>query len=335
MSIPLDPTRLYHGVYPGGSTGAEDDITPELVTEYERAVGRTVAWIYFSHNWYQGRTFPLATARWIRDRGCIPFIRLMLRSDDDNPRPEPEYTLEAIANGDFDGDLRAWGRAAREFATPLIVEWGTEMNGEWFAWNGTHNGGALGPARFQEAYRHIVRTVRGTPAAQNLTWVFHVNGMDVPDPDDPATAWNRMENYYPSGEFVDWLGISVYGAQVPKADEPCLPFGPRMRDMHDRLRALAPGKPIFLLEFGATKGHPNAGSNNQCKAHKWADAALDELLVRNSYPEVRGFSWWNERWENGNGVPDTDMRVQANSSLRNVFRRRLIGNQKVIDRPLS
>ncbi len=135
----------YHGVYPGGVTGYEDDIRPRDVDAYEAATGHRVAWVYLSDNWFHGRAFPTVTARWIRERGSVPFIRLMLRSGADGPR-EPRYTLRRIIRGDFDADLRAWGRAARAFGTPLLVEYGTEMNGRWFSWNGTHNGGpGIGP----------------------------------------------------------------------------------------------------------------------------------------------------------------------------------------------
>jgi hypothetical protein len=72
--------KLYHGVYPGGISGEEDDITAKDVATYEQTVGKKAAWVYFSHNWFRGREFPEATAAWIRDGGAVPFIRLMLRS---------------------------------------------------------------------------------------------------------------------------------------------------------------------------------------------------------------------------------------------------------------
>ncbi|SRR6266516_17655 len=328
MTIQLDPNKLYHGIYPGGMTGEEDDITPHLVDEYEDTVRRRVAWIYFSHNWYKGHTFPRTTVDWILARGRLPFIRLMLRSTNENPRPEPQYTLEAINNGHFDQDLRAWGAAARDYSSDLIVEWGTEMNGDWFAWNAKWNGKSLGPKQFQDAFQRIVRLIRDDSGAHNTTWVFHAN-----DTDEPTNDWNKMENYYPGDAYVDWLGLSVYGAQEPKKNELCLPFAPRMKEMYDRLRTLSPGKPVFLLEFGATAGHPKAVSNPQCKPDVWADAALREMIVNSTYPELRGFSWWNERWENKNGSW-TDMRVQATPALRDIFRQHLVDNQRIIDRPL-
>lgn len=38
--VPPANGYLYHGVYPGGKTGKEDDITPEDLASYESAVGK-------------------------------------------------------------------------------------------------------------------------------------------------------------------------------------------------------------------------------------------------------------------------------------------------------
>jgi hypothetical protein len=328
MPIQLDPSRLYHGVYPGGATGTEDDVTDALVNEYEQAAGRKAAWVYFSHNWYNGSDFPRKTADWIHARGSLPFIRLMLRSDADNPCPDPTYTLKAINDGRFDKQLRKWGDEALAFGSPLVVEWGTEMNGDWFAWNAKWNGKEKGATRFKNAFQRIVRIIRDEAQAKNVTWVFHANNGDA-----PKSSWNRVESYYPEDAYVDWLGMSVYGAQKPKQGEECLPFAPRMKAIYNRLTAVAPTKPIFLLEFGATSGHPQAGVNDLCKPDKWADSALRDILTSRSYAQLRGFSWWNERWQNNDGSW-TDMRLQATPALRDVFRQHLVGNPKIIDRPI-
>jgi Glycosyl hydrolase family 26 len=307
----------YHGVYPGGQSGAEDDITPADVESYEQTVGQQVAWVYFSNNWYGGSLFPLSTASWIRERGTIPFIRLMLRSSDENPTPDPRYTLDAILNGDFDSELIAWGQAAKAFGTPLIAEWGTEMNGYWFAWNASWNGKESGAEKFRLAYRHIVETVRAQ-GANNITWVFHVN-----DSDDPEEPWNALENYYPGDDVVDWLGVSVYSAQTPQ-DDYWTDFTEQLDAVMPRLVALA-DKPVFVLEFGVTK------NNLLGDQAQWADEALTSLL-RNRWSAIKGFSWWNETWQNDdNSSNDTNMRVQDNPELAGVFRKHL--TQGVLGRP--
>jgi Glycosyl hydrolase family 26 len=306
----------YHGVYPGGKTGEEDDITLKDVRFYQDTVGHKVAWVYFSNNWFHSRAFPIQTASWIRKDGAVPFIRLMLRSSADTDVAESEYTLQAILAGNFDNDLKAWGQAARDFKTPLIVEWGTEMNGQWFSWNGFWNGKQEGTKLFRDAYRHIVQTID----AANITWVFHINSDD-----DPETTWNAFENYYPGDDVVDWLAVSAYSAQSPQ-DDYWTNFVEQMDLIMPRLTKLA-DKPIMVLEFGATHNNPLGQSS------EWADEALGAMLSGH-WPKLKGFSWWNETWQNDNNpAHDTDMRVQSNKALADVFRKHLASN-KVIDRPI-
>ena len=327
--LPLPPSgSLYHGVYPGGVTGEEDDLTLADLTAYETASGKTAAWVYFSDNWYHGRAFPASTATWIRDHGSVPYIRLMLRSSADQNKSEPVYTLSKIINGAFDNDLRAWCDGARDFGARLIVEYGTEVNGEWFSWNGKWNGGGAsigygdpafpnGPERFRDAYRRIIQVCRDE-GALNITWVFHVN-----DGDWPNVSWNRFENYYPGDEYIDWLAVSSYGAQTPLDDDWPV-FRESMDSVYPRLAALTPDKPIIVAEFGVTANNP-LGSQSL-----WARDALTDLLAFR-WPRVMGFSWWNEWWQNDNNpAHDTDMRLQTNPSLAQVFFDLISGNPGVL-----
>jgi beta-mannanase len=240
----------------------------------------------------------------------------MLRSSAETDIAEPEYTLEKILAGRFDAQLKAWGEAARAFETPIIVEWGTEANGQWFSWNGKWNGKEAGPKLFRDTYRHIVKTI----AADNITWVFHINSDD-----DPEEAWNAFENYYPGDDLVDWIGISVYSAQSPM-DDYWTNFTEQMDLVMPRVSKLA-DKPVMILEFGATHNNPLGQSE------VWADEALQALLS-NRWPSVKGFSWWNETWQNDeDSQNDTDMRVQTNEALAGVFRKHL-HSEKVISQPI-
>lgn len=331
FAIPLPPQgSLYHGIYPGGITGEESDLTIDDLRSYEEAVGKTAVWVYFSDNWYEGRAFPLATASWIRAAGSLPYIRLMLRSSAEQEKDEPVFKLQAIIDGEFDSDLEAWCAAARDFASPLLAEYGTEVNGEWFAWNGVWNGGGKldgygdaaqpdGPERFRDASRHIIHICREA-GAENITWVFHVNNGDWPE-----EGWNRLENYYPGDEWIDWLAVSVYGAQTPQ-DDYWDEFRPGMDAAYARLQALAADKPVILAEFGVARGNPLGDQA------AWARAALADLTSRR-YPRLIGFSWWNEHWQNDeNPAHDTTMRVQDNPDLAAVFRELVGKNPTVLGR---
>ena len=326
-AIPIPPVlpvagKYYHGVYPGGITGDEDDITAQDIDSYETTVGKQVAWVFFSHNWFNGRAFPSGLVDMIHGRGSTPYIRLMLRSDTDETTPETVYTLDAILRGDFDADLELWGRKAAQIGYPMIVEWGTEMNGQWFSWNGVHNGGAgVGPQKFVQAYRHII-DIMDRQGASNLIWVFHVN-----NDDDPAANWNRFENYYPGDGYIDWIGVSVYSLLTPLEDTPT-DFRQSLDGVMARLDIMAPSKPVVLAEFGETVNNPNED------AAQWADGALADILS-DRWPRLRGFSWWNETWQNDNNpAHDSDLRVQSDANLAQVFQTRL-ASPKVITRPVQ
>ena len=34
-----------------------------------------------------------------------------------------------------------------------------------------------------------------------------------------SSDWNKFENYYPGDEWIDWVGASVYGRQLPSDPE--------------------------------------------------------------------------------------------------------------------
>ena len=323
--------KVYHGIFPGGHIGAEDDLTLADLQSYESAAGEKAAWVYFSNNWYVSRLFPLQTAFWIRGAGSIPYIRLMLRSyPDQNKGADPLFNLPNIIKGNFDTNIRAWGRAAVEFGTPLIVEYGTEVNGEWFSWNGKWAGGGTlngygspqkpdGPERFVDAYRRIIRLI-SEEGAGNITWVFHVNNGSV-----PAEDWNRIPNYYPGDTYVDWIAVSAYGAQTPMEDY-CDTFRESIDNVYPTLAALSPTKPIIIAEFGVTKG------NAFCTQESWADAALADITTLR-WPRVIAFSWWNEAWQNDdNPAHDTTMRLQDNLNLATVFQNRVGSNSNILDR---
>lgn len=322
--------KLYHAVMAEDPLLGDEQVSPESVAAYEKAVGKKVAIVYFTHNWFRGRAFPIETAAWISARGCIPFIRLMLRSDYRQDRADKKYSLSKIISGKFDADLKSWAVAARDFGSPLLVEYGTEFNGRWFPWNGRWNGGGNtggfgdpnlpdGPERFVAAYRHIVDIMRAE-GADNITWVWHANASDW-----PQTEWNRFENYYPGDEYVDWVAVSAYGPQVPLEN-----WGDTFRRMIDpwykRQIKLAPDKPIYVAEFGCTHTSVASDENPKYRADKWARAALRDLFARR-WPAVIGFSWWNEAWENDNNPEhDTNMRVQDWAPLKKAFRKQFRKN---------
>ena len=309
--------KLYQGVYldepASGHDPTEHDVTAADVTRFEETLNTKTAWVFFSNNWFESRKFPRTTCDWIRGLGKIPYVRLMLRSDAEQDRAEKIFTLANILGGKFDDDLKAWARDAREFGSPLLVEWGTEPNGKWFSWNGKWNGGAQeGPARFVATYRHIVDLMR-TEGAPNVLWVWHVNWLD-----QPAAKWNQFENYYPGENYCDWVGLSAYGPLTPRAVDGTESFRFKMATAYPRLIKIAPGKPIVIAEFGCALHH------RKVDASEWARNALEDLFS-GRWPAVIGFCWWNESWENDDSrKDDTDMNILHDAGLTKAFREQLV-----------
>jgi hypothetical protein len=308
--------KFYQGFYydealPGSHDVTEHDVTRGAVERFEQALETKAAWVYFSANWMESRAFPAATCRWIRELGKVPYIRLMLRSDLEQNHSEKLFNLANILAGTFDDDLKRWARDAKSWGAPILIEWGTEPNGDWFSWNGKWNGKAQGAAKFIAAYRHIVDLMRAEHA-DNLQWVWHVNWFDVPE-----AKWNRFENYFPGRDYCDWMAVSVYGALTPRATDGLEGFRQKMDETYPRLTALAPDKPIIVAEFGCDIHH------RKISAATWAGAALNDLFARR-WPKLIGFSWWNESWENDD-VPahNTDMIILHDRELTSVFREEL------------
>lgn len=318
---PPPPGKLYQGFFysaptPGSDDASEHNVTAADVSRFEKAVGKKSAWIYFSDNWFESRAFPSATCAWIRSLGKVPYVRLMLRSNLNQGEAEREFSLAKICAGHFDEDLKHWASAARAFGYPILIEWGTEPNGDWFAWNGKWNGRSTGPALYIRAYQHIVDLMKAA-GANNLQWIWHVNWDDSPE-----TDWNRLENYFPGAGYCAWLAISAYGPLTPRTVE-VESFRDEIDHVYPRLKKLAPNKPIIIAEFGCDIHHPGV------KAATWARAALKDLFS-GRWPSLIGFCWWNESWENDDiAAHNSDLNILHDADLTRVFREEL---QKHSDR---
>jgi hypothetical protein len=224
----------------------------------------------------------------------IPFIRMMARASWREGCADKTYALAKIVAGRFDPQLRAYARAAAASRIPLMIEFGTEANGNWFPWSGACNGG---PAGFRAAYRHVVSIFRGEGAG-NVTWVLHLDASE-----------GGFAAYYPGPRWVDWVGLSAYGAQVP--GDPWTSFESVFAPAYRRLAAVAPGKPIALLEFGAIvePGRDKAA---------WIAGAL-HAIASGRYPRLKAESYWNSNWANDGSGPSI-MRIDSSPDVLAAYR---------------
>ena len=245
---------IYHSAFPDFG-GTEDVVTKAKISDFETLVNKEIVWTYFSNNWYDSIRFPSPEVNLIHSMGKIPFIRMMPRTDFTEGGPDANYTMQKIIDGVFDEALTQWAIEAKSAAMPLLAEFGTEVNGNWFPWNGAYNGADEtsgygdanlydGAERFRDAYRHIIDLCNAN-GADNITWFFHVDAYGEPQAD-----WNEIENYYPGDDYIDWIGVSIYGPQ--ESGEEYREFSEILKDVYPVLTKIS-DKPVAILEFAITE----------------------------------------------------------------------------------
>lgn len=247
--------KIYHCAFPDFG-GTEDIVTEAHIDDFESLAGQNIAWAYFSNNWMDGLIFPKQAVEIISAKGKVPFIRLMFRSVFEDNKPDPKYKLIDIINGKYDSAIISWANEAINCNTYLLAEFGTEVNGRWFPWNGYHNGGGRtdgygdenypdGPEIFRDAYRHII-DLCNKQGCENITWFFHIDASD-----DPEEWWNSSEYYYPGDDYIDWIGISTYGP-FQQYDEYISPKE-LLKNAYNKMKTVSINKAYAILEFGITE----------------------------------------------------------------------------------
>jgi beta-mannanase len=244
----------------------------------------------------------------------VPFIRLMPRTNFQEGVADPVFNLQEIIDGKFDDSLRKWAVDARTISVPIIVEFGTEVNGDWFPWSGIYNGGGKtdgygdpnfpdGPERFRDAYRHIINLFR-EESANKITWCFHVfPPKEISENEDLKKSWNDVSNYYPGDNYIDWVGISVYGRVEPDSDWKS--FEAIMDKSYPEISRITENKPLAVFEWATAE----AEDEKQGDKTSWIENSL-QLLQDGRYPRIKAISYWDEKWDDDSGTV-IDLRINS------------------------
>jgi hypothetical protein len=293
--------------------GTRDDVPdPQAVRSFESYTGRKVAFAPWSVSWHDHLAFPTAGVEQLWQHGYVPQIRLdsfPTQAYGENPVPAPgPVPSSSIASGAHDAELRAFADAARATDIPISFDYDYEMNNDQ-PWSGRHDGGGVtagygdptwpdGPEHFRDAYRHIV-TIFREEGATNVTFFFHagtVNGYGVGQYWEP---WERLQNYYPGDDYIDWLGLSVYAEHdfndVPQTFEHKLAgaLEPDYEGGYAEITALG-SKPLSINEMGL-HNMPSEAAKAQ-----WVEDA-SAVLQSGRYPRIAAVDWLAQNKENGRG----------------------------------
>ena len=175
--------------------------------------------------------------------------------------------MSAINRGELDPDFEKWAIDAKAFGSPVLLRFGFEMNGDWFAWGAQ-------PEAFKNAWRRI-HGITSKVGSNNVYWVFSPNV----EWDDSKPS-SRIKLYYPGEEYVDIVSLDGYN------------FGDESKPWHSwqgynevfsesiNIISRYP-QPLILGEIGSAHGP---------KKPAWIQDFLESF---EQDPRIRGFIYYN------------------------------------------
>ena len=258
------------GTFTGCLTGAFVNGS-DYIAEFEDVTGRKLAVVMWYTNFTQD--FPRSECDNVSARDGVPCITWEPWKGE---VPDSAYSLQNIIDGNFDTYITAWAQDAKSFSKPLFLRFAHEMNGNWYPWDGYHNGAAEGPAKFISAWKHV-HDIFENAGTDNVTWVWNVNAAS-----SPGETWNSIENYYPGDAYVDWIGIDGYnwGSYLSTAWQS---FDSIFSSVYADIRARYPTNPIMIGEFACA---PDGGDKAA-----WITDAFSK--IKTSYSSVKLYNWFN------------------------------------------
>ena len=220
-----------------------------------------------------------------RDRDLLVTIEPWTSTRDE--RNSPRVLQDGIASGGYDDTMRAVCGALGQLDSDMTIRWAQEMDDAsgQFIWAGWE------PGTYVAAYQRMTNICREEAPRAKYMW--------------SPLGYENMDEYYPGDEYVDTVGLSVFGLQSWEEDilgktqsfEDIL--GPRYE------RALKYNKPIVVAELGF------AGDEEYIAA--WEETVRSaETMAR--FPELAAAVYFNQTevypWPDGYGMPNWRLREE-------------------------
>ncbi|MBN2057249.1 MAG: hypothetical protein JW782_00415 [Candidatus Saganbacteria bacterium] len=270
-------TGCGHGAFVNGLSNLAD---------FQAMAGKDLAVVLSYVHWSDA--FPASDAEQVFNNRSVPLITW------EPWISHPLGTLEAIASGSYEAYVRGFIQSAKDWGKPLLLRFAHEMNGNWYPWDGYHNGATAEAAeKYKRAWIYIYNVVQDV-GAKNIALVWTPNNTD-----QPQASWNVIQNYYPGDQYVDWIGMDGYNWGYGNWQD----FSSTFSTVYTALTALSQ-KPLMISEFAsAEQGGDKAG---------WIDDTY--LRIAGDYPRVKIVCWFNINKER-------DWRVDSSASAEAAYKR--------------
>lgn len=194
-------------------------------------------------------------------------------------RNTPEVLIRGISAGEYDGNMASICSVLGEFESDVTVRWAQEMedfSGQfiWAKWE---------PETYIRAFQRMMDICKGQAPDIKMMW--------------SPLGFADLEDYYPGDDYVDVVGLSVFGLQpwerqlLGGDQSPSDILGPRM----ERVRQF--NKPVVVAEIGFS------GDADYVAAWEETIRSLGE-----EFPELTAVVYFNQTevypWPDGFGLPD-------------------------------
>jgi endoglucanase len=221
-----------------------------------------------------------------KERGRALLVTLEPWTWSRSERNTAQYLRRGIARGEYDANMTAVCEVLGSLQSPVTLRFAHEMDDAsgQFIWAG------WAPADYIAAYRRMTGLCKDSAPGITLMW------SPLGDED--------MAQYYPGDDFVDLVGLSVFGLQAwdqakyggDRSFDDI--FAPRYE------RAAGFGKPVVVAELGYV--------GDQGYVDMWKDSVRVE---KPAYPNLVGVVYFNQNevypWPEGFGTPDWRIKNQV------------------------
>ena len=236
---------------------------------------------------YSNVTDPLLTSTDIQNleaRGETPMVTWQLYK---SGWSGPTISLTDIANGRYDSYLRRAADLARGLPFDVMIRFGHEMNGDWYAWSGQ-------PSAYRAAWRHMVSVFR-QEGASNVKWVWS------PNVDQGSYPFAQ---YFPGDSWVDYVALDGYnwgtsGVGVDRWQSLAQVFS----SSYKQLTQLS-SKPVIIAETSSSE----IGGDKAA----WIRQGLLRTIPQ-EFPRVRAVLWFDRSMEQ-------DWRVDSSQGSLDAYR---------------
>jgi beta-mannanase len=173
-----------------------------------------------------------------------------------------------IMAGRFDANMAAVCREASQLRSPVTIRWGQEMDeyeDEWFKFTWAY----WEPEQFVNAYRHAVSVCRQNFEGAQFIW--------------SPKGKEGLEAFYPGDEYVDIVGLSIFGFQPYDNDLSGrdMTFAEWLEPAYERVKGF--GKPIMVAELGY--------EGDQSYVRRWAE---DVTKPYPQFPDLVAVVYFND-----------------------------------------